>query len=101
MYPHHVMGVGGRAWHDALCRTCLRERPLQDAVIIRGGAEQAAADQRNWRGAAHPITPCPCVDVASASVVAGGGLRPQVELCAVGLNLAPDGKDAKPDQGEQ
>jgi predicted small lipoprotein YifL len=71
-------------------------------VIIRSGAEQAAADQRNWqRAAAHPITSCLYVDVVSASVVACGRFRPQVELCAIGLNLPPDGENAKPDQGEQ
>jgi hypothetical protein len=39
--------------------------------------------------------------MASASLVARCGFRPQVEFGAIGLNLPPDGKYAEPDQGEQ
>jgi hypothetical protein len=51
-----------------------------------------------------PLTrsrPLRLVAIASASVVARCGFRPQVEFGSISLNLPPDSKDAEPGQGEQ
>jgi len=39
--------------------------------------------------------------LAAGSVVAGSGFRPQVKLGTIGLDLTPNGENAKADQQEQ